>query len=35
MSRLSGVSYTYFTENKIGDDVMHEFRKNHLFRVGD
>lgn len=31
ISRLEGVSYKYFNKNKIGDDLMHEFRKN-LFR---
>lgn len=32
ISRLDGVDSTYFTNNKIGDELMHEFRKNYLFR---
>jgi len=32
LSRLAGISYDYFKNNKIGDKTMHEFRKMHLFR---
>ena len=32
ISRLEGVPYSHFSKTKIGDAVMHEFRKHHLFR---
>lgn len=32
MSRLDGVPCEHFSKTKIGDKVMHEFRKHHLFR---
>jgi hypothetical protein len=32
MSRLAGVPYKHFSDNKIGDAKMHEFRREHLFR---
>jgi len=32
ISRLEGVSYEYFSKNKIGDELMHTFRKYYLFR---
>lgn len=32
ISRLEDVPYEYFTKNKIGDSLMHKFRKNYLFR---
>ncbi len=32
ISRLDGVNREYFTNKKIGDNLMHEFRKNYLFR---
>lgn len=31
ISRLEGVPYTYFSKNMIGDELMHEFRRN-VFR---
>lgn len=32
ISRLEGIPYEYFTKNKIGDELMHVFRKYYLFR---
>ena len=32
ISRLEGISHKHFTENKIGDETMHIFRRHHLFR---
>jgi hypothetical protein len=32
ISRLEGIPYSHFSKVKIGDEIMHEFRKNHLFR---
>lgn len=32
ISRLEGIPYSYFANNKIGDENMHIFRKYHLFR---
>lgn len=32
ISRLEGKDWKFFRNNKIGDEVMHNLRKNHLFR---
>lgn len=32
ISRLNGIHYTHFANNKIGDDTMHDFREYYLFR---
>jgi hypothetical protein len=32
ISRLENIPYKHFSKNKIGDNIMHEFRRNHLFR---
>lgn len=32
LSRLAGITYKHFIDNKIGDETMHKFRKMHLFR---
>ena len=32
ISRLDGIPYKHFSNIKIGDETMHKFRKEHLFR---